>query len=80
MSDNKARGFRAWAFKLDHLKPVEVRLFRDFPTFLPFILGSPIPYYPRDRKAEYEKREIPKIDGNIGLCAWGIQIGPFAAR
>ena len=50
------------AFKLDHLQPVEVRFFRNFPTFLLFILGSPIPYYhyPRERKVKYEKREIIK--------------------
>ena len=49
------------AFKLDHFQPVELILFFKNSTFLPFILGSPIPYYPRERKAENEKRESPII-------------------
>ena len=36
------------AFKLDQLQPVELILFHNFPAFLIFILGSPIPYYPRE--------------------------------
>ena len=37
------------AFKLDHLQPVKLILSKIVPTFLIFILGSPIPYYPRER-------------------------------
>ena len=39
-----------WAFKLDHLQLVQLILFKNFYTFLPFILGGPIHYYPRERK------------------------------
>ena len=38
------------AFKLDHLQPVKLILFKNISTFLPFILGGPISYYPRERK------------------------------
>ena len=37
----------SWAFKLDHLHPVKPILFPKFSYFFTFILGSPIPYYPR---------------------------------
>ena len=36
------------AFKLDHLQPVQLILSPNFYTFLPYVLGSPIPYYPRE--------------------------------
>ena len=39
-----------WAIKLDHLQPVELILSQYISTFLTFILGGPIPYYPRERK------------------------------
>ena len=38
------------AFKLDHLQPVQLILLPNFPTFLSFILGGPISYYPSERK------------------------------
>ena len=38
------------AFKLDHLQPVKLILFKNISTFLSFILGGPISYYPRERK------------------------------
>ena len=45
------RGFSVLgAFKLDHLQPFELILFHKISNFLPFILGGPIPYYPRERK------------------------------
>ena len=37
-------------FELDHLQPVTVILFKKISTFLLFILGSPISYYPRERR------------------------------
>ena len=37
------------AFKLDHLQTVKLILFQKSSVFLIFILGSPIPYYPRER-------------------------------
>ena len=46
------------AFKLDNFQPVELFLSQNYSSFPPFILGSPIPYYPREKKAEYEKREF----------------------
>ena len=38
------------AFKLDHLQPVMLILFQNISTFLPFILGGQISYYPGERK------------------------------
>ena len=38
--------------KLDHLQPVQLILSQQFSNFSPFILGGPIPYYPRERKEE----------------------------
>ena len=35
------------AFKLDPLQPVKLILFQKISTFQIFILGRPIPYYPR---------------------------------
>ena len=49
------------AFKLDHLQPVKLILSHNLSTFLIFLLGSPIPYYPRQR-AGNEKRESPKSE------------------
>ena len=37
-------------FKLDHLQSVKLILFPNISTFLPFILGGPISYYPRERR------------------------------
>ena len=57
------------AFKLDHLQPVELILFQTISTFLPFILGGPISYYPIERKEgrkeqglKNRKRESPKSE------------------
>ena len=41
------RGIDHGAFKLDHLQPVKLISFQNISTFLPFILGGPISYYPR---------------------------------
>ena len=65
------------AFKLDHLQPVKLILFPNFSIILIFILGSPIPYYPR---AKYEKKGFTqKWKRHGGFCTWGFQTGPFAA-
>ena len=53
------------AFKLDHLKPVELILSPKFSSILIFILGSPIPYYPREWK--WEKGIHPKMDETHGF-------------
>ena len=45
---NETQGILYRAFKLDHLQPVKLILFHTFSTCLIFILGSPIPYYPRE--------------------------------
>ena len=55
------------AFKLDRLQNVKLIFPQKFSTFLPFILGGPIFYYPRERKAEYEKREFSKNGCEIGV-------------
>ena len=49
-------------FKLDTLLPVEVILIQNFLTFLTFILGAPIYYYPRDRKGKQQWLEMGKRD------------------
>ena len=54
-----------WAFKLDHLKPVELILSPKFSIILIFILGSPIPYYPREWKLEIGI--LPKMDETQGF-------------
>ena len=55
------------AFKLDHLQHVQPILSQNCSNFLPFILGGPISYYPRERKKgssqqgqKMRKRESPK--------------------
>ena len=77
-----------WAIKLDHLQPVELILSQYISTFLTFILGGPIPYYPRERK-RWKSRPAGAENGekgftknwrrHRGFCTWGIRIGPFAA-
>ena len=39
-----------WVFKVDHLQPVKLILSQQFSNFLTFILGTPIIYYPGERK------------------------------
>ena len=56
------------AFKLDHLQPVKQILFQKFSNFLIFILGSPIPYYPR---AKNEKRDTLHSERNTGVSVPG---------
>ena len=66
-----------WALKLDHLQPVKLILFQYFFNFLPFILGSPIPYYPRERKEGrgsgwiWEKGIPPKVNETQGFLTLG---------
>ena len=58
------------AFKLDHSQPAKLILFQKIFPFLSFILGGPIPYYPRERKGgrgqaqglKMGKRESPKSE------------------
>ena len=55
------------AFKLDHFQPVKLILLQNFSTFLIFIIGSPIPYYPREGKRgkgnplEMNEKEDPRV-------------------
>ena len=67
------------AFKLDHLQPVELIMFQNFTILLIFILGRPIPYYPRERGWKFEKGFTQKWRTHRGFSTWGIQTGPFAA-
>ena len=61
------------AFKLDHLQPVKLILFQRMSTFLPFILGAPISYYPRERKKgrirgwKWGKGNHPKVNETEGF-------------
>ena len=53
--DSPTNGWDSWVsvlgvFKLDHLQSVKLILFSNISTFLPFILGGPISYYPRERR------------------------------
>ena len=57
------------AFKLDHLQPVKLILFQKISIFLPFILGSPISYYPRERKMG--KRDTSKSKRDTGVSDHG---------
>ena len=65
------------AFELDHLQLVELILSHNFFNFSIFMLGSPIPYYPRGWTRE--KGNHQKWMTNRGLSAWGIRTEPFAA-
>ena len=67
------------AFKLCHLQPVEPLLFLKFSNSFTFILGV---QFLIPQRANNEKREFTQLQkrmGQWGLCAWGIQTGPFAA-
>ena len=55
------------SFKLDHLQPYKLILFLNFSVFLIFILGSPIPYYPRERGWKWEKVFTQKWKGFLYL-------------
>ena len=57
------------AFKRDHLQPVELILFHKFSISLTFILGSPIIYYPRERKMR--KRDSPINGWDTGVSVLG---------
>ena len=68
-----------WAFKLDHLQPIDPLLFRDVFNLFIFILGSPILL---PQKANYQKREFSQLQNWMRqrvFSALGIQTGPFAA-
>ena len=54
------------AFKLDHLQPAELILSNEISTFLSFILGSPIIYYP-ERGAWNEKRDSSNSEWDTGV-------------
>ena len=57
------------AFKLDYLQPVKLILSPNLSIILIFILGSPIPYYPREWK--WEKGIHPKMDEPQGFLYLG---------
>ena len=59
-----------WAFKLDHLQPVELILFHNFSNFLIFILGSPFLITPESGK--WEKGIHPKMDETQGFLYLGL--------
>ena len=66
------------AFKVDLLQPVEPLLFPKFSNFFTFILGG---QFLLPQRANNEKREFTQLQKwtrQRGLCAWGIQTGPFA--
>ena len=60
-------------FKLDHLQPVKTDFVPKMSNFLPFIMGGPIPYYPRERKKgssrgrKWETGTHPKVDETQGF-------------
>ena len=64
-------------FKLDHLQPVRLILSHKFSIFLSFILGGPIPYYPRERKKgssrgrKWGKGNHPKVNEKQGFLYLG---------
>ena len=58
------------AFKLDHLQPVKLILSQNFSAFLIFILGSLIPYYPRE-KLDMRIRIHPKVNETQGFVTLG---------
>ena len=64
-------------FKLDHLLPIKMILFKNIFSFLPFILGYPISYYPRERKEgrsrgwEWGKGNHPKVNETQGFLTLG---------
>ena len=55
-----------FAFKFDHLQPFKLILLQKLSTFLPFILGRPIPYYPfkerREQGVKMGKRDSLKSE------------------
>ena len=67
-----------WAFKLDHLHPFKLLLFRKFSIFFIFILGS---HFLLPQRANYGKGEFTQLQNwmlQMDFNAWGIQTGPFA--
>ena len=79
--------FQKWmrhrAYKLDNLQPVKPISSQYVYTFLPFILGGPISYYPRERKEgrsrcwKWEKENPPKVNEtqwflDLGHTNWTI--------
>ena len=61
------------AFKMDYLQHAKLISFQKISTFWPFILGGPIPYYPRERRKgssrgrKWEKGNHPKVDETQGF-------------
>ena len=62
------------AIKLEHLMPVELILFQKISTFLSFILGGPISYYPRERKKGWSRGKVSETQGflYLGNSNWNI--------
>ena len=68
------------SFKLDHLQPIQLILFRNISIFFTFILGSHflLPQRANNVKGDFTQFQIwiRQVDFN----AWGSQTGPFAAH
>ena len=63
------------ALKLDHLQPVKPILLFKFSNFSTFILGSPIPYYPRElKKRKWNPPNLSVTEGFqcLGQSNWTI--------
>ena len=68
------------SFKLDHLQPVQLILFKKIFTFFTFILGS---QFLLPQRANNGKREFSQLQNWVRqgvFIAWGIRAGPFAAH
>ena len=64
---------------VDHLQPIRPIFSPKFPQFFTFILGG---QFLLPQRANNEKREFTQLQKwtrQRGLCAWGIQTGPFPA-
>ena len=68
-----------WAFKLNHLHPVEPLLFWNFSNFFIFILESPILLPQRANNGKGEFIQLQKWMRQRVFSACGIQTGPFAS-
>ena len=62
------------AFKLDSLNLLSLFCSKNFHQLF-FIVGSPIPYYHRERGRKWEKGFTKKWMPNRGFCTLGIQTG-----
>ena len=65
---DETQGFLYWAFKLDHLRPLELILFNEFSDFDHYS-GAPISYYPRE--GEMRKGIHSEMDETQGILYLG---------